>query len=139
MVSKKLLDMLNKAVALDLRATIQYMWQYVQWSGVKGFVAHDVFKKISLVEMRHCETIAERPFYLGETPTVQPEEIDVGKTLPEMIKHDVEAEAAAIKVCKEIIQVAEEEGDVTTAYIIRKILEETEDHHKTFTALLTGV
>jgi hypothetical protein len=29
--------------------------------------------------------------------------------------------------------------DVTTAYISRKIFEEAEDHHKTFTELLTGV
>ncbi len=29
MASKKLLDGLNRAIAMDLRATIQYMWQHV--------------------------------------------------------------------------------------------------------------
>ncbi|MCS7114374.1 MAG: ferritin, partial [Nitrososphaerota archaeon] len=37
MVSKKLLDMLNDAIARELQVSIQYMWQHVQWSGVKGF------------------------------------------------------------------------------------------------------
>ena len=29
MANQKLLDELNKAIAMDLRATIQYMWQHV--------------------------------------------------------------------------------------------------------------
>jgi bacterioferritin len=31
---------------------------------------------------------------------------------------------------------AEKEGDVTTAFIFREILEDEEDHHDTFTTML---
>ena len=31
MTSKELLEMLNKAIAMEMQVSIQYMWQHVQW------------------------------------------------------------------------------------------------------------
>jgi bacterioferritin len=135
MTSKKLLDLMNKGIARELQVSIQYMWQHVQWSGVKGYAVHDAFKKIGITEMKHAEKIAERLFYLGEKPTTKPEAIVVGENLKEMIEADIKAEDNAIKLYKQIIQLAEDEGDVTTAHIFRKILEEEEEHQDTFTTL----
>jgi len=135
MVSKKLLDILNSAIARELQVAIQYMWQHVQWSGVKGFAVQDELKKIAITEMKHAETIAERLFYLGGIPTTKPEPIFVGKTLKEMIKRDIKDEENAIKLYKTIIEMAEKEGDTTTAFIFREILEDEEEHHDTFTTL----
>jgi bacterioferritin len=139
MTSQKLLDMMNKAIARELQVSIQYMWQHVQWSGVKGYAVHDAFKKIAIAEMKHAETIAERLYYLGGKPTTKPDEIRVGDNLKEMIELDIKAEDTAIKLYKEIIQVAEGEGDVTTAHIFRRILEEEEGHQDTFTTLNEAV
>jgi bacterioferritin len=135
MTSQKLLDLMNKAIARELQVSIQYMWQHVQWSGVKGYAVHDAFKKIGIAEMKHAEKIAERLFYLGATPTTKPANIVVGDNLKQMLESDIKAEDEAIKLYKEIIGVAEKEGDVTTAHIFRKILEEEEDHQDTFTTL----
>jgi bacterioferritin len=135
MVSKKLLDVLNSAIARELQVAIQYMWQHVQWSGVKGFAVQEELKKIAITEMKHAETIAERLFYLGGIPTTKPEPIFVGKTLKEMVKRDIKDEEDAIKLYKTIIEMAEKEGDTTTAFIFREILEDEEDHHDTFTTL----
>ena len=55
MASKKLLGLLNDSIARELQVAIQYMWQHVQWSGVKGFAVHDELKKIGIVEMKHAE------------------------------------------------------------------------------------
>ena len=112
------------------------MWQHVQWSGVKGFAVHDELKKIGIVEMKHAEKIAERLFYLGDIPTTKPSPIFVGKTLKEMVKRDIEDELNAIKLYKQVIEVAQEEKDVTTAFIFKEILEDEEDHHDTFTTLM---
>jgi bacterioferritin len=136
MTSKKLLEILNKAIARELQVAIQYMWQHVQWSGVKGFAVHDELKGIAITEMKHAEKIAERLFYLGDIPTTKPDPIFVGKTLREMIARDIKDEANAITLYKEIIEMAEKEGDTTTAFIFREILEDEEDHHDTFTTLL---
>jgi len=135
MASKKLLDMLNKAIAREMQVSIQYMWQHVQWSGVKGFAVQEELEKIAITEMKHAETIAERLFYLGGTPTTKPEPIFVGKTLKEMIRRDIKDEENAIELYKTIIEIAGKEGDVTTAFIFKEILEDEEDHHDTFTTL----
>ena len=136
MASKKLLGLLNDSIARELQVAIQYMWQHVQWSGVKGFSVRDELEKIAIVEMKHAEKIAERIFYLGDIPTTKPNPILVGKTLKEMIKRDIEDELNAIKLYKQVIEVAQEEKDVTTAFIFKEILEDEEDHHDTFTTLM---
>jgi len=136
MTSKKLLGLLNDAIARELQVSIQYMWQHVQWSGVKGFAVQEELKQTAIAEMKHAEKIAERLFYLGDTPTTKPSPIFVGKTLKEMIKRDIEDEMNAIKMYKGIIEVATEEKDVTTAFMFKEILEQEEEHHDLFTTLM---
>ncbi|MGA2367938.1 MAG: ferritin-like domain-containing protein [Dehalococcoidia bacterium] len=134
--SRALLTMLNRAIAREMQVAVQYMWQHVQWAGVKGFAVHDALKSIAIAEMKHAESIAERLFYLGEIPTTKPDPIFVGTTLKEMITNDVAAEVTAIKMYKDIIKMAFKEGDETTAQLFREILEQEEEHHDTFTTLL---
>ncbi|MEM3716301.1 MAG: ferritin-like domain-containing protein [Candidatus Bathyarchaeia archaeon] len=139
MASKELLDLLNDAIARELQVSIQYMWQHVQWSGVKGFAVQEELKKIAITEMKHAESIAERLFYLGGTPTTKPSEISVGKTLKEMIEQDVKDEENAIKLYKEIIEKARKENDVTTAFLFEGILKDEEEHHDFFTTILEEI
>jgi len=136
MVSKELLDMLNKAIARELQVSIQYMWQHVQWGGVKGFAVQEELKSIAIQEMKHAEKIAERLFYLGGIPTTKPEPIFVGKNLKEMLSQDAKDEENAISMYKAINEMALKEGDVTTARVFREILEQEEEHHDAFTTLL---
>jgi bacterioferritin len=138
-VSKGLLEMLNKAIAREIQVAIQYMWQHVEWIGIKGFSVHDEFKSIAVAEMKHAESIAERLWYLGETPTTKPDPINVGKTLREMLKQDIKDELNAIKMYKEIIEMARKEKDETTMFLFQNILKDEEDHHDTFTTLLEQV
>ncbi len=139
MASKELLKMLNNAIARELQVSIQYMWQHVQWSGVKGFAVQDELEKIAITEMKHAEAIAERLFYLGGTPTTKPTEIFVGKKLREMIQRDVKDEEGAIKLYKQIIAQARKEKDEATELLLMSILKDEEEHHDTFTTLLEEI
>ncbi|MEM1524695.1 MAG: ferritin-like domain-containing protein [Nitrososphaerales archaeon] len=139
MFSQELLNLLNEAIARELQVSIQYMWQHVQWRGVKGFAVKDELRKIAITEMKHAETIAERLNYLGGKPTTQPKPIFVGEKLKEMLERDVKDEEDAIKLYKQINEVALKEGDVTTARIFREILADEEEHHDTFTSLLEEI
>jgi len=139
LVSKELLDLLNDAIAREIQVSIQYMWQHIQWRGVKGFAVQEELKKIAVTEMKHAEIIAERLFYLGGIPTTKPKEIIVGKTLKEMITQDVKDEENAIKLYKEIIDKARKENDVTTAFLFEEILKDEEEHHDFFTSLLEEI
>jgi bacterioferritin len=136
LASPKLLDLLNQAIARELQVSIQYMWQHVQWKGVKHYTVSEGFKEIAIDEMRHAEKIAERLWYLGDKPTTKPAPIFVGNTLEEMIEFDVKAELEAINMYKEIMQLAEKEGDVATKEIFEEIEEKEEQHHDFFTSLI---
>ena len=95
MTSEKLLGMLNNAIADEMQATIQYMWQHVQWKGVEHYAVTEGIKKIAIDEMKHAEKVAERLWYLGGKPTTQPSPIKVGENLTEMLTLDVKAEEGA--------------------------------------------
>lgn len=135
-VSKKLLDQLNDAIAREIQVAIQYMWQHVQWGGVKGFAVHSELKSIAVAEMKHAESIAERLYYLGGTPTTKPTPIFVGTTLKQMIAQDVKDEENAINLYKKIVEQARKENDETTNRLFREILQQEEDHHDTFTTMM---
>jgi len=138
-VSKALLDQLNEAIARELQVAIQYMWQHVQWGGVKGFAVHDELKSIGIAEMKHAEAIAERLYYLGGIPTTKPNPILVGSSLKEMIAQDIGDEAGAINLYKKIIDMAIKDSDVTTAFLFKGILQQEEEHHDTFTTLMEEI
>ena len=131
-VSKELLDLLNRAIAREMQVSIQYIWQHVQWSGIKAFTVKDELRLIALSEMRHAEIIAERLFYLGGKPTTKPEPIFVGGNIREMIEQDRNDETGAIDLYKEIIRKAEEEDDITTRKLFEQLLGEEEEHLDTF-------
>jgi bacterioferritin len=139
MASKKLLEMLNMGIAREMQVAVQYMWQHVEWIGVKGYATKDAFKGIAVAEMKHAEAIAERLFYLGGIPTTKPDPINVGKTLKEMVTQDVKDEENAMKLYKETIALARKENDETTAFLFMEILKDEEDHHDTFTTLLEQI
>ena len=134
--SKQLLDLLNQAVARELQVSVQYLWQHVQMTGVKGFAVKGEFKKIAIAEMKHAEEIAERLVYLGGTPTTKPEPIRVGNTLKEMIQIDKKDEEGAIAMYRKVIALGRKEGDEVTEKMFREILADEEEHHDTFTGLL---
>lgn len=135
MTSDKLKDMLNDAISREIQVSIQYMWQHVQWGGVKHYAVSDHLEEIAIQEMKHAEKIAERLWYLGGTPTTKPAPIEVGDDLWQMIDNDIQAEQGAMDLYKEIIKVAAAEGDVTTKFIFEEILEEEEEHHDFFISI----
>lgn len=134
--SPKLMELLNQAIAREIQVSVQYMWQHVLWSGVKGFAVKNELKKVAIEEMKHAEKIAERLNYFGGIPTTKPTPIFIGTTLREMIDADRKDEEEAIALYKEILEVARQEGDDTTGHLFRQILTEEEEHHDTFSTLL---
>jgi bacterioferritin len=137
--SKELMDLLNQGIAREIQVSVQYMWQHVLWSGVKGFAVKEELKSIAISEMKHAEAIAERLNYLGGIPTTKPDPIFVGKTLSEMIKQDQKDEEVAIELYNKIIEVSRKEGDEVTNRLFRQILADEEEHHDTFSTLLEEI
>lgn len=120
MASKKLMKLLNEAIARELQVSIQYMWQHILARGIEGAVVENIVKEIAITEMKHAEKIAERLAYLGETPTTKPAPIFVGDSLKEMIQRDIKDEENAIALYKQIVKAADQEGDITTRRHIKR-------------------
>ena len=139
MVSEKLLEFLNKAIARELQVSIQYMWQHVQVTGMDGAVVEDIFRKTAIAEMKHAERLAERLDYLNGISTTKPDPIFVGGSLIEMLTQDERDEEEAINLYKQAIQAAAEDGDYTTRRMLEEILAEEENHINTFGKLLVDM
>ncbi len=138
-VSDELKKMLNDAIAIEIAASVQYMWQYVQVIGTKGVAVAGKFKETAIAEMKQAEELAERLWYLNGTPTTQLAPIKVGENLKEFLEIDAKTEEDGIRLYKKIIDQAQKEGDVTTAFMIKEILEAEEEHHDLFTTMLGEV
>ena len=140
MASKKLLEMLNEALANEVLVSIQYMWHHVTVRGINAEEVGGVFKRIAMAEMKHAEAIAERLDYLGGILTTRPLKttICLGKSAKQMLEMDRKAEEEAIALYRQIIKVAEKEGDHTTKRLFEEILSAEEDHHNTFCTLSQG-
>jgi bacterioferritin len=137
--SKKLLELLNKGIARELRVSIQYMWQHVLAKGIEGAIVENLFREIAIAEMKHAEDLAERLAFLNGVPTTSHEPVHIGHSLDDMLKENVQAEEEAIRLYKEAIQVAGKEGDFTTRRLLEEILSQEEEHLDTFSKLLVGM
>ena len=96
-------------------------------------------RESAITEKKHAEDIAERLACLGGTPTTtSPAPIEVGASLEEMLKFDVQAEKGAIEMYRGIVEKAQAEGGITTRRLFISILAGEEKHHDTFTSFLEG-
>lgn len=136
MADQRLLDILNKSIARELQVSIQYMWHHVMAVGLESPAVKDIFRDISIQEMKHAETFAERLDLLGGVPTTQPSPILVGGDMKKMIQDDIKAEQEAVDMYREAIRIATEVNDPVTRLMYEEILEAEEDHLKTFEDLL---
>ena len=139
LTSKKLLDIINEAIARELQVSIQYMWQHVQVTGIMGAVVEDTLKNIAITEMKHAEALAERLSYLNGVPTTKPDPIFVGSSLRDMIIQDQKDEEEAIHLYRKGIQLAKDEFDYVTEHLFVKILSEEEEHIDVFGKILVGM
>ena len=97
-VSDELKKMLNDAIAIEIAASVQYMWQYVQVIGTKGVAVAGKFKETAMAEMKQAEELAERLWYLNGTPTTQLAPIKVGENLKEFLELDAKMEEEGIRL-----------------------------------------
>ncbi|GBE55246.1 bacterioferritin [archaeon BMS3Bbin15] len=99
-------------------------------------MVRDIFRKTAINEMLHAETIADRLVFLGGRPTTKPDMITVGENLDEMLSEDIKSEEEAVKIYREIIVLADSEGDIVTRKLFENILVDEEKHLDDFRTLL---
>jgi bacterioferritin len=141
--------LLNKAVAAEISAILQYINQHekaallalrkkvsaleVVSESNKAKVVSDLLKTIFLVEMQHLEKISERIYLLGGECVVVPDPVpQVGANPEDFIMLDRAAENTAIMLYRQIIAEALKCGDTTTRNIFEEIVRQEEEHYWSF-------
>jgi bacterioferritin len=141
--------MLNKAVAAEISAIIQYTNQHEKASLLvlrkkntalevvteanKAKVVSELLKSVFIQEMEHLEKISERIYLLEGEATTDPEPLpQVGETADDFLKLDHEAENYAIMLYRKIIEEAMKRGDTKTRHLFEEIIMQEEDHYWKF-------
>ena len=125
----KVIEVLNKARALELHAIHQYMNQHYSLDDMDyGELAANM-KLIAIDEMRHAENFAERIKELGGEPTTNKEgKVVTGQDVPAIYESDVNQEDATIEAYSQFLTVCKEQGDIVTARLFERIIEEEQAH-----------
>ncbi|MCX8150352.1 MAG: ferritin-like domain-containing protein [Candidatus Bathyarchaeota archaeon] len=141
--------LLNKAVASEISAIIQYTNQHEKASYLalrvkntplevitesnKAKVVSELLKKIFMAEMEHLEKISERIYLLEGEAVFTPDPLpQVGEDADAFLKLDHEAENNAIVLYRKIIEEAMKRGDTATRRMFEDIVMQEEEHYWNF-------
>jgi bacterioferritin len=142
-------SMLNKAVASEISAIIQYTNQHEKANLLalrrrdmalevitdknKAKAVSELLKGIFVQEMEHLEKISERVYLLEGEATSIPDPLPVvGEAVEDFLKLDHEAENYAIVLYRKIVEEAYKRGDTTTRHIFEDIVMQEEEHYWKF-------
>ncbi len=125
----KVIEVLNKARAMELFAIHQYMNQHYNLDDMDyGELAANM-KLIAIDEMRHAENFAERVKELGGEPTTQKEgKIVTGQEVTVIYEADANQEEATIEAYSNFLAVCKEAGDIVSARLFERIIDEEQAH-----------
>jgi bacterioferritin len=142
--------LLNKALASEISAIIQYTTQHEKAEGLermrrkkaalevvtgknKASVVSEMLKTVFLQEMEHMEKIAERIFEIDKEALAQVDPLpEIGEDVDNFITLDREAENYAIVLYRQIINEAVKKGDIKTKRMFEDIIQQEEEHYWMF-------
>ncbi len=130
---KKVIEVLNKARAMELQAIAQYMNQHYGLDDMDyGELAANM-KLIAIDEMRHAEQFAERIKELGGEPTVEPlAKSQKGQAVEKIYPFDANLENHTVDVYNEFLIVCRDNGDSVSMKLFETIIEEEQSHYNYF-------
>ncbi len=125
----KVIELLNQVLKAELTAINQYFlhaemcenWGYERLA--------KLIRKESIEEMVHAEKLIERILYLDGTPNMSDYfKINIGATVEQQFKNDLDLEYTAVKRLNDGIPVCMAAGDNGSRELVEKILSD-EEHH----------
>ena len=130
---KKVIDVLNKARAMELQAIHQYMNQHYNLDDLDYGELAAKMKLIAIDEMRHAEIFAERVKELGGEPvTGHDGKIVKGQKVQGIFPFDANLEDDTIDVYNQFALVCRENGDSISMKIFEDIIDEEQIHFNYF-------
>jgi len=136
----KVIEYLNDALKNELTAINQYFLHYrmLDHWGVQRLAKFEYDESID--EMKHADWLAERILFLEGLPNFQLlGRLRIGETVEEVLKSDLELEQEAIPLLRDAIQHCESVRDYVTRDLLKRILENEEEHVDTLERLFDQI
>jgi bacterioferritin len=131
--TQKVIEVLNKARAMELQAIHQYMNQHYNLDDLDYGELAAKLKLIAIDEMRHAEMFAERIKELGGEPvTGHDGTVKKGQAVEGVFPFDANLEDHTIEVYNEFLLVCRENGDSISMKIFEEIIDEEQLHYNYF-------
>ena len=125
----RVLTVLNDVLTAELTAINQY---FIHARMCENWGYERLWKKVreeSIGEMKHADRLIERILYLEGTPNLQRlGKVNVGETVPEQLRLDLEVEKAAITALNNGIETCRSVGDNGSRELLEDILLGEEQH-----------
>ena len=125
----RVLTVLNDVLTAELTAINQY---FIHARMCENWGYDRLWKKVreeSIGEMKHADRLIERILYLEGTPNLQRlGKVNVGETVPEQLRLDLEVEKAAITALNNGIETCRSAGDNGSRELLEDILLGEEQH-----------
>lgn len=126
----EVIDGLNEALSEELTAINQYFLHSEMCENWGYEKLADFIKKEAIDEMKHAELLIERILFLDGSPNMSKyQKLNVGQTVPDIIKNDLKLEHAAVAMYNRLIESSgSKHADHGTAELLKKILKDEEAH-----------
>ncbi len=130
---QRVIEVLNQARGMELRAIHQYMNQHYNLDDMDYGDLALKLKLIAIDEMRHAELFAERIKELGGEPTAEPiEKIVKGQAVEAVFPYNAELEDTTIDIYNQFLAVCRDSGDSITMKLFETIADEEQKHFNYF-------
>ncbi|MBN1972893.1 MAG: bacterioferritin [Sedimentisphaerales bacterium] len=130
---QKVIEVLNKARAMELQAIHQYMNQHYNLDDMDyGELAANV-KLIAIDEMRHAEMFAERIKELGGEPTTEKaDKVEREQPIETIFPFDSKLEDDTIIIYNQFQRICSDNGDSISLKLFETITDEEQAHFNYF-------
>ena len=130
---QKVIEVLNKARAMELHAINQYMNQHYNLDDLDYGELAAKIKLIAIDEMRHAEMFAERIKELGGEPvTGYDKKVVKGQKVEAIYPFDSALEDDTVDVYNQFLLVCRDNGDSGSMKIFEDIIDEEQIHYNYF-------
>ncbi|MFW5488364.1 MAG: ferritin-like domain-containing protein [Desulfovibrio sp.] len=133
---EKVIEVLNKARAMELQSIHQYMSQHYRLDDMDYGELAAKMKLIAIDEMRHAEAFAERVTELGGMPTTElAGPIEKGQEILRIFSYDADEEDHALDAYNQFLLVCRDNGDSISVKLLEEIINDEQEHFNYFDSI----